>query len=60
MTRRGSIPTGPSEQYLRLVKGEITPDEYRASVKDRIAATKRGGDRPSSRSGASAQHAPPR
>jgi hypothetical protein len=42
MTQRGSIPTGPSEQYLRLLKGEITPEEYRASVKDRLDAEKRG------------------
>lgn len=32
----GSLPTGPSEQYLRLLKGEIRPDEYAASVEKRV------------------------
>ena len=32
----GSIPTGPSEQYLRLLRGEIEPKEYAASVEKRV------------------------
>ncbi len=36
MAEKGSIPTGPSEQYLRLLKGEITPEEYAKSVEKRV------------------------
>lgn len=36
MTDKGSIPTGPSEQYLRLLKGEISPKEYAKSVERRV------------------------
>lgn len=32
----GSIPTGPSDLYLRLLKGEITPEAYAKQVKKRI------------------------
>jgi hypothetical protein len=31
----GSIPTGPSESYLRLLKGEITPADYAKEAKRR-------------------------
>lgn len=42
MAGRGSIATGPSEQYLRLLKGEITPEEYARSVKKRVDEQHRG------------------
>jgi hypothetical protein len=32
----GSIPTGPSELYLQLLKGEITPEAYAKKSKKRI------------------------
>jgi hypothetical protein len=32
----GSVPTGPSELYLRLLKGEITPEEYARRAKKRV------------------------
>ena len=32
----GSIPMGPSELYLRLLKGEITPEDYAKQAKKRI------------------------
>jgi hypothetical protein len=32
----GSIQTGPSELYLQLLKGEITPEDYAKRVKKRI------------------------
>jgi hypothetical protein len=32
----GSIPTGPSALYLRLLKGEITPEDYAKQAKKRI------------------------
>ena len=36
MAQRGSVPTGPSEDYLRLLKREITAEEYAKSVKRRL------------------------
>ena len=44
MTDKGSIPAGPSEQYLRLLKGEITPGEYAKSVKKRVDARPNGNE----------------
>lgn len=32
----GSIPTGPSELYLQLLKGEISPEDYAERAKKRI------------------------
>jgi hypothetical protein len=32
----GSIPTGPSEIYLQLLKGEISPQEYAKQAKKRL------------------------
>lgn len=32
----GSIPMGPSELYLQLLKGEITPEDYAKQAKKRI------------------------
>lgn len=32
----GSIPTGPSELYLKLLKGEITPENYAKRAKKRV------------------------
>ena len=32
----GSIQTGPSELYLQLLKGEITPEDYAKRAKKRI------------------------
>lgn len=31
----GSIPTGPSELYLQLLKGEISPEDYAKQAKKR-------------------------
>jgi hypothetical protein len=31
----GSVPTGPSELYLSLLKGTITPEEYAKKAKKR-------------------------
>jgi hypothetical protein len=42
MTDKGSIPAGPSDQYLLLLKGEITPEEYAKSVKKRVDARPNG------------------
>lgn len=36
MAQSGSVPTGPSEAYLRLLKREITPEEYAKSVRQRL------------------------
>jgi len=32
----GSIPTGPSELYLQLLKGEISPQDYAKRTKKRL------------------------
>jgi hypothetical protein len=32
----GSIPTGPSELYLQLLKGEISPQDYAEQAKKRL------------------------
>jgi len=32
----GSIPTGPSELYLQLLKGEISPQDYAKQTKKRL------------------------
>lgn len=32
----GSIPTGPSELYLQLLKGEIKPEDYAKRAKKRL------------------------
>lgn len=32
----GSIPTGPSELYLDLLKGKITPEDYAKKAKRRV------------------------
>jgi hypothetical protein len=32
----GSVPTGPSEEYLRLLREEISPEEYAKRVKRRL------------------------
>jgi hypothetical protein len=42
----GSIPTGPSELYLQLLKGEITPEKYAKQAKKRVQEEAR--KRPSS------------
>ena len=42
MTKSGSSPTGPSEQYLRLLKGDITPEEYARSVEKRVDQLRHG------------------
>jgi hypothetical protein len=36
MAQRGSVPTGPSEDYLRLLKREISVEEYAKSVERRL------------------------
>jgi hypothetical protein len=40
----GSIPMGPSELYLQLLKGEITPEDYAKQAKKRIQ--NEAGERP--------------
>jgi hypothetical protein len=37
----GSIPTGPSKLYLRLLKGEIEPADYAKQAKKRAHADAR-------------------
>jgi hypothetical protein len=32
----GSIPAGPSELYLDLLKGKITPEDYAKKAKKRV------------------------
>jgi hypothetical protein len=32
----GSIPSGPSDLYLRLLRGEITPKKYAERVKKNV------------------------
>lgn len=49
MATEGSIPTGPSEAYLRLLKGEIGPEDYAKGVKKRVSAQRQNGN--SGRSG---------
>jgi GAF domain len=43
----GSIPMGPSELYLQLLKGEISPESYAEQAKKRIHAT--ANERPKGR-----------
>jgi hypothetical protein len=43
MASQGSVPTGPSEQYLRLLKGEISPEKYAKGVKKRVRAARKNG-----------------
>ncbi len=43
MASQGSVPTGPSEQYLRLLKGQITPEDYAKGVKKRVSAQRQNG-----------------
>jgi hypothetical protein len=45
VSRKRPIPTGPSEQYLRLLKGEISPEEYARSVEKRVDEQRRRGDK---------------
>lgn len=56
VTDKGSIPAGPSDQYLLLLKGEITPEEYAKSVKKRVDARPNGKEAPSA--GTAAQRQP--
>lgn len=44
MASEGSVPTGPSEAYLRLLKGQITPEDYTKGVKKRVSAQRQNGD----------------
>jgi hypothetical protein len=55
MTKAGSIATDPSEQYLRLLKGEITPQEYARSVEKRVDAQDRREEPRSQDNGAAAK-----
>jgi hypothetical protein len=32
----GSIPTGPSDLYLNLLKGTISPEDYAKKAKKRV------------------------
>ena len=51
MAQQGSIPTGPSDSYLRLLKGEITPEEYAKSVEKRVREPKRDAPKSSGSQG---------
>ena len=44
MSDYGSVPTGPSELYLKLLKGFITPKDYARAAKKR--ALDEGRQRP--------------
>lgn len=55
MTKSGSIPPDPSEHYLRLLKGEITPEDYAKSVKQRVDDRARGDEPKRSSTGAKSQ-----
>lgn len=33
---QGSIPTGPSDLYLRLLRGTISPEDYAKQAKKRV------------------------
>lgn len=44
MATEGSVPTGPSEAYLRLLKGQITPEAYAKGVKKRVSAQRQNGN----------------
>lgn len=55
MASEGSVPTGPSEAYLQLLKGRITPEDYVKGVKKRV-----GGQRPNGNSGQPTKTAPRR
>lgn len=43
MASEGSIPTGPSEAYLQLLKGRITPEDYVKGVKKRVSDQRQTG-----------------
>ena len=36
MAKKGTISPAASEQYLRLLKGELSPEDYAKSVKKRV------------------------
>lgn len=44
MATEGSVPTGPSEAYLQLLKGQITPEHYAKNVKKRVSAQRQNGN----------------
>jgi hypothetical protein len=46
MADRGSIPTGPSEQYIRLLRGEISTKDYARSVERRVRDAGQAESRP--------------
>lgn len=37
MSEPKSIPSGPSQQYLKMLRGELTPGQYVAAVRTRVA-----------------------
>lgn len=43
MAGQGSAPTGPSEAYLELLKGKISPREYTEGVKQRVKEQRKNG-----------------
>jgi len=43
MASEGSAPTGPSEAYLQLLKGRITPEDYVKCVKKRVSDQRQDG-----------------
>jgi hypothetical protein len=46
MADRGSVPTGPSEQFLRLLRGEISTKDYARSVERRVREAGHSDARP--------------
>ena len=42
MAHSGSVPIGPSQAYLRLLKREITPEDYAKIVKERLSKDQSG------------------
>jgi hypothetical protein len=47
--KAGSAATGPSRQYVRLLRGEIQSKDYVRSAKRAVDAQRRSGPRETSR-----------
>ena len=44
MASKGSVPTGPSEAYLQLLKGKLSPEDYVNGVKKRVSDQRQNGN----------------
>lgn len=60
MSTSGSVDRGPSELYLRLLKGEITSEEYMTRVGKDAANGRLHGEQPSPTSSAAQPETPKR